>query len=108
MINKGKTIRGFVYNKFTDRNNIPCSIQKSSIATENCIWLGVDNVQPKILAQDAIKLGLKERENNDNDWGWIEYKVPKEVLFNDRMHLTQDMVKELLPLLQKFAETGEL
>ena len=26
----------------------------------------------------------------------------------DRMHLTQDMVRDLLPLLQHFAETGEL
>jgi hypothetical protein len=27
---------------------------------------------------------------------------------NNRMHLTRDQVRDLLPLLQKFADTGEL
>jgi hypothetical protein len=27
---------------------------------------------------------------------------------NNRMHLTQDQVRDLLPFLKKFAETGEL
>jgi Holliday junction resolvase len=27
---------------------------------------------------------------------------------NNRMHLTQEQVRDLLPFLQKFAETGEL
>ncbi len=35
-----KTNRGFDIIRFTDRNGDKCSIQKSSIATEDCIWLG--------------------------------------------------------------------
>lgn len=37
-----RTSRGFTRASFTDRYNNECSIQKSSIATEDCIWLGVD------------------------------------------------------------------
>ena len=61
--------RGFLKGKFNDRYGVECSIQKSSLETEDCIWLGT---------------------------------------VVDRMHLTQEMVAELLPLLQHFVETGEL
>jgi hypothetical protein len=64
-----KTNRGFAIAEFIDRYGEKCSIQKSSLATENCIWLGV-------------------HEN--------------------RMHLTPKMVANMLPLLQRFAETGDL
>jgi hypothetical protein len=37
-----KTERGFVIYNFTDRYGFPCSLQRSSIATEDCIWLGVN------------------------------------------------------------------
>lgn len=103
-----KTVRGFALGKFTDRNREACSIQQSSIATEDCIWLGIDNANPLIMASDAIRLGLREKTNTDADTGWVKYEVPKEVLFSTRMHLTQEMVKELLPILQKFVETGEI
>jgi hypothetical protein len=38
----------------------------------------------------------------------VPWPVPKEVALSSRMHLTQEMVAALLPLLQHFAETGEL
>ena len=98
------TERGFVLGKFTDYYGESCSIQKSSIATEDCIWLGVDDVSPKIMASDANRLGLSTSAEN----GWVDYEIPKEVLLSSRMHLTQDMVRELLPLLHRFVETGEL
>ena len=63
------TGRGFTRGEFRDRYNFLCSIQKSSLATEDAIWLGV----------------------NEN-----------------RMHLTQEMAEALIPLLQKFVDTGEL
>lgn len=87
------TCRGFSYKQFIDRYGILCSIQKSSLATEDAIWFGVENPNPQIL--DANK-------------GWIEFPIPKEVLLSTRMHLTKEMVKSLLPILQKFAETGEI
>jgi hypothetical protein len=76
------TNRGFVLGKFKDKYNQPCSIQKSSLATEDCIWLGVEA---------SIDLNTGEVLGDNN-----------------RMHLTQDHVKMLLPFLTHFAETGEL
>ena len=43
MKNIKKTNRGFQYIEFEDRNMEKCSIQESSIATEPCLWLGVDD-----------------------------------------------------------------
>lgn len=63
------TVRGFDLITFEDRYGVNCSIQKSSLATEDAIWFGVED---------------------------------------DRMHLTQDQIKALLPMLARFAETGEL
>lgn len=63
------TERGFVRGEFTDHYGLACSLQKSSLATRDCIWLGVDD---------------------------------------HRMHLTQEHVAALLPMLQHFVETGEL
>ena len=99
-----KTKRGFAIVEFTDRYGAKCSLQKSSLATEDAIWFGLDDANPQIMASDAERLGIPTDANN----GWVKYEIPKEVLLSTRMHLTQDMVKELLPTLQKFAETGEL
>lgn len=99
-----KTQRGFSISEFEDRYGQKCSLQKSSLATEDAIWLGVDDANPKIMASDAKRLGISTDANN----GWIKFEIPKEVLLSTRMHLTQDQVRELLPFLQRFAETGEL
>ena len=40
-----KTGRGFDIAEFTDEHGDQCSLQKSSLATEDCIWLGIDKVQ---------------------------------------------------------------
>lgn len=37
-----RTNRGFSVARFTDRYKSKCSIQNSSLASENAIWLGVD------------------------------------------------------------------
>lgn len=72
--------RGFLKGRFKDRYGAQCSIQKSSLATEDCIWLGCDH---ETFDQQCRPCGA-------------------------RMHLTQQMVADLLPILQHFAETGEL
>ena len=36
------TERGFAIINFEDRYDFKCSLQKSSLATEDCIWFGVD------------------------------------------------------------------
>lgn len=96
--------RGFMFKRFTDRYGAECSIQESSLATEAAIWLGVDDAQPQIMASDAKRLGIATRQ----DTGWIPYPIPDEVFLTTRMHLTQAQVRELLPLLERFAETGYL
>lgn len=42
MIEWKNSERGFTIGRFRDRYNARCSIQESSLATENCIWLGCD------------------------------------------------------------------
>jgi len=103
-IKNSTTQRGFSHADFKDHYGLPCSIQKSSLATKDAIWFGVDDPQPKVLACQAGSVGVETNET----CGWVDYPIPKEVLINTRMHLTQDQVKELLPILQHFADTGEL
>ena len=79
-----QTQRGFAIKRFKDRYGCNCSIQKSSLATEDAIWFGIDAAFPS--AAETVSGTIPER----------------------RMHLTQEMVAELLPLLQHFVETGEL
>lgn len=98
------TLRGFDVCDFEDLSGQKCSLQESSIGTETAVWFGVDDANPMILAVNARKLGIPTNEHT----GWVPYSLPKEVFLSTRMHLTQDMVRQLLPTLQKFAETGEL
>lgn len=96
--------RGFEFTKFKDRYGAICSLQKSSLATEDAIWFGIDDVNPIIMTNDAIKLGIPTNET----CGWIKYWIPKEVQLNARMHLTREQVALLLPYFKNFVETGEL
>lgn len=95
---KRKTNRGFSISEFRDRYNAKCSLQKSSIATEDCIWLGIDDADPKILASQTPEGGN----------GWVTYDIPDNVLLTTRMHLTRKQVARLLPSLIKFVLTGDL
>lgn len=88
------TNRGFKLGHFTDSNGCECSIQKSSSVVDR-IWLGIDN--PKLTIFEDESMG--------------KYKItdlPKTHMVDSRMHLTKRQVKDLIPLLQKFVETGEL
>jgi len=102
-IKRSKTIRGFPIHKFKDSNGEGCSLQESSRATQHCIWLGVDNLVLNHFIPhqgwsvvDVDKL-LGVTKENEQTW-----------LANTRMHLTKKQVKELLPILTKFVEEGEL
>jgi hypothetical protein len=68
-MNKTTTSRGFLLYSFKDCYGDNCSLQKSSSANEDRIWLGVED---------------------------------------SRMHLSQQQVKKLIPLLTVFVNTGEL
>jgi len=73
------TPRGFARADFEDLYGSRCSIQESSLATRYAIWLGVDEGSPYYETQEGI-----------------------------RMHLSQEQVKALLPLLKRFVQTGRL
>jgi hypothetical protein len=89
------TQRGFSVGKFTDTFGNQCSLQKSSSAMEDKIWLGIDN--PKLVVFE-----------NKNKGKYLEVEMPENFDVNARMHLNQEQVAALLPYLQKFVETGEL
>ena len=103
-MNVTKTERGFAIVKFTDLYGVECSIQKSSLATDDAIWFGVNDANPKILASKANELGITTSENT----GWISYPIPEDALLTTRMHLNRESVAALLPMLTRFVETGEL
>lgn len=86
-ITSKKTDRGFERFEFTDRYGEVCSIQESSLATDDAIWFGVNHasIEEVNLVEENGKKGAMAR-----------------------MHLTRDMVKDLLPILQFFADHGEL
>ena len=99
-----KTERGFDVGNFTDRYGSPCSLQHSSLATEDAVWFGVDDPNPQVLASKAAALGIKTTETT----GWIPYPVPEDVLISTQMHLTRDQLAELIPYLIGFVETGRI
>ena len=74
----GPTKKGLLRAEFEDRYGAVCSIQESSHAGEDCIWLGVE----------------VDLEGNE---------VPR-----GRMHLSQEQARELIPVLRHFARTGRL
>ena len=101
---KSKTNRGFDFWKFEDSYDKICSIKKSSLALEDCIWLGIEDVEPRIMAKDAPRFGINESDGT----GWVDFPIPEEVLLTSRMHLNREQVERMLPILQKFVDTGEL
>ena len=88
-----RTNRGFPIARFNDRYDALCSLQASSLAFENAIWFGCDDPNPQIMLPDQ---------------GWTPVDLPDGVTCSTRMHLTQDMVRSLLPALIQFAATGKL
>jgi len=84
MMKNTTTSRGFRIVEFNDHYSQPCSLQMSSLAGQACVWFGVSK---------RIDLNTG-RDLPDSK--------------NSRMHLTQEQVRELLPYLEHFAQTGEL
>jgi hypothetical protein len=72
--------RGFMRADFKDRNGDACSIQESSLATEECIWLGLNEGTHHHVTGDCLA----------------------------RMHLNREQAGELGRALLGFAKTGKL
>lgn len=94
---KQYTERGFGIYNFKDKYKVECSIQKSSAASEDCIWLGANDI------------GLKHFKAYE---GWKDVDlintIEEHYVANNRMHLTRKQVEKLLPILEKFVKTGEI
>ena len=105
----GFTGRGFHRLEFTDRYGEQCSLQKSSLATEDAIWLGIDNPEIKEFWTDGVPadkhLTSKWETRTTED---LKQAPNNDICISGRMHLTKDMVKILLPYLYTFVKTGEL
>lgn len=98
---KKTTERGFSYFLFTDANGAECTLQESSAdRDEPLVWLGCSEIGLKRFTPgqgwEAVQL------EDDMHKGGVGHVA------NNRMHLTLSQVRDLLPVLQHFAETGEL
>lgn len=76
-----RTNRGFARYDFEDLYGEACSLQASSLATDDAIWFGCN--ETKIHHVTGQSLG-------------------------QRMHLNREQVAALLPILQHFVMTGEV
>ncbi|HEY4786244.1 MAG TPA: hypothetical protein VIH57_09345 [Bacteroidales bacterium] len=71
----------------------------------------VDENLNKIIFEDDYKQQCSLQKSNAALENKIWLGVDKDIngkAVNARMHLTQKQVRDLLPFLQKFAETGEI
>lgn len=84
--------RGFSIAEFDDLYGNRCSIQKSSAAMYDAIWMGISNPVINVMV----------------DGQWKDVALPEGSVIHSRMHLSQKMVRDMLPALKHFAETGEL
>lgn len=97
-----RTKRGFPQYAFLDSYGEDCSIQQSSSAEVPCIWLGTSHPAITLFLQDHGKYQKLTEEELKERLGVFD------VMQSTRMHLTQRQVAELLPILQRFVETGEI
>lgn len=83
--------RGFVRGGFKDLYGADCSLQQSSLATQNALWLGISDPYMKV-------------------WGppWKDFEKPEGLLVSSRMHLSRGMVRRLIANLQHWVDTGSL
>ena len=70
------TERGFGIYKFEDLYNKPCELQESSIATAECIWLGISENRMHLNREQAKSLGkilLEFADKGDGFWEWARH-----------------------------------
>ena len=105
------TDRGFKLYEFTDKGGFQCSIQESSFGGV-VVVIDEDDNDPRIfigINNSTIKACIP-------NYGWIDIEPPGlrnddsgeeyTTFVNGRMELSQTQVKEILPILQKFAKDG--
>lgn len=92
MFKEGKTNRGFSLVEFKDFNQGSCSMQKSSLATEDCLWIGLDDVKPMKLVSGK---------------GWVEVPIDGDIEICGRMHIDREQAKNIIAYLQNFVDSGD-
>ena len=85
------TNRGFALYNFLDRYGMKCSMQDSSIATEDCFWLGIDDPEPRILVRGK---------------GWQDVPVPDNAFWVSRMHVNRRLARQLYTWIGRFLRHG--
>lgn len=89
--NHNITNRGFKLLQFKDDNGEVCDIQRSSVADRDCVWVGIHDPHPQILASKV-----------NGGTGWIDYEMPEGALISHRMHLSRKLSISLAFKLIKF------
>lgn len=95
------TNRGFAYFEFKDVHGNVCNIQKSSNGMQSCIWLGSREIGlrgfiPYVGWSDITDDQFRAK------YGFQDFVA------NNRMQLNRKQVAKLLPILQKFVDTGDI
>jgi hypothetical protein len=101
MIELEETCRGFAFGIFKDNKGVECSIQDSSLATEEAIWFGVRNANPRKLINNVFQTVNYLIDQDEIS----SFDLYRDVLFNTRMHLTTKHVKTLIRNFEKFLTT---
>lgn len=89
--------------KFNDRYDKPFVLHGSTLATEACVWMGMPDTQPVVMATHAKQVGVQ----TDKKVGWVDYPVPRGVLIPTMSHLTVDQAKLVVAALQEFIEEND-
>lgn len=107
------TARGFEIINFQDRHGLDCSLQQSSAIGDyadalnnpgsSFVWLGVTNVEARILKSEAKELGIAVEGEVS---GWMDYPIPEQVKLGGRMHLDRQQVSGLVARLKRWLKNG--
>jgi len=84
-----RTSRGFQIVEFKDIYGTDCTLQKSSLAEREALWLGPHEASPQICIPGK---------------GWQPVPFPEGTLFTTRMHLDKKAVRKLMVYLQNWLD----
>ena len=96
--------RGFWCVPMVDAYGESFSVRESSAASAPHVWVGLDEVKPKILRSKARQYGL---EFNGPEEGWMAYPVPTDVLLSGSIHLDKDGARTLIEALVHFVNSED-
>lgn len=84
------TTRGFKLCTLTDNYGNEFTLQKSSIATDDMLWVGIPHPD--------VAVGPP----------WRKFDLPENAIIHSRAHITREQARGIAMALLVFAETGDL